>query len=136
MTMGDDEIEPGIDRRMAALAGQNRAQASPPCLSAWLCYNGAVLLVLEEDSVSTGNEIVVRLRVPPTLRHSLSAFSGAREIEVRVAPGASISDLAAMAGLDVAQGGLLCALNGRITDAKAILQHGDQVRLIHRLAGG
>ena len=85
---------------------------------------------------ATEATIAVRLRVAPTLRHSLSAFAGAKEIEVRLAPGARVHDLAASVGLDMAQLGLVCVLNGQIAAAEATLQQGDEVRLLHRLAGG
>ena len=85
---------------------------------------------------ATEATIVVRLRVAPTLRHSLSAFAGAKEIEVRLSPGARVHDLATSVGLDMAQLGLVCVLNGQIAAAEATLQQGDEVRLLHRLAGG
>jgi len=80
--------------------------------------------------------IVVRLRVAPTLRHTLPAFAGAKEIEVHLTQGARVYDLAVAVGLDMVQMGLLCVLNGQIASAEATLQQGDEVRLLHRLAGG
>ena len=86
--------------------------------------------------VAAKGTILVRLRVAPTLRHSLRAFAGAKEIDVLLAEGASVDDLAGAVGLDLAQMGLLCVLNDRVVPAETALQQGDQVRLLHRLAGG
>jgi sulfur carrier protein ThiS len=94
-----------------------------------------------EVQVAT-DRITVRLRVPPVLRHELPAFAASKEIEVSLPAenagfsGATVADLAAAVGLDLAERGLTAALNGRVVDATAILHEGDEVRLLPRVAGG
>jgi len=80
--------------------------------------------------------ITVRLRVPPVLRHELPAFAGSKEIEVSLPAGAAVADLAAAVGLDLAERGLTCAVNGRMAEPATILHQGDEVRLLPRVAGG
>jgi molybdopterin converting factor small subunit len=90
----------------------------------------------------TTESITVRLRVPPVLRHELPAFAGSKEIEVSLPAenagfaGATVADLAAAVGLDLAERGLTCAVNGRVVDAAAVLHQGDEVRLMPLVAGG
>jgi hypothetical protein len=84
----------------------------------------------------TGATFVVRLRVAATLRHRLPAFGDAKEIEVRLPLGADVQSMARAVGLDVAQMGLVCAVNGQVVRAEATLKPGDEVRLMLPLAGG
>jgi len=80
--------------------------------------------------------ITVHLRVSPTLRHRLSAFAGTTVVEMRLAPGALVRDLAAAVGVDLDAEPLLCLVNSRVEQPDSVLHDGDQVRLMHRIAGG
>ncbi len=80
--------------------------------------------------------IVVHLRVSPTLRHRLPAFAGARSLRLELAPGATVRDAAAAIGLDLAAEGVIAVVNGQAVRADGELHDGDQLRLMHRIAGG
>ncbi len=80
--------------------------------------------------------IVVHMRIAPTLRRRLAAFGEARSLDLELAPGATVRQAVAAIGLDPAAEALIAVVNGRVVPLEAELHDGDQLRLMHRLAGG
>lgn len=83
-----------------------------------------------------GSRIAIQLRASPTLRHRLPTFEGATAIELHLAPGATVADAAGAVGIDLGIESLVCVLNSRVAEPGDELHDGDQVRLMHRIAGG
>ncbi len=83
-----------------------------------------------------GSTITVQLRVSPTLRQRLPAFAGATAVDVRLAPEATVRELAMAVGLDLGATNLLCGVNGRLAGPDSPLHDGDRVYLMHPSAGG
>lgn len=92
---------------------------------------------MERKTLATATPaITVRLRVSPVLRHRLSAFAGSHEIELALAQGATVRDVAAWVGLDLEAEGLVCGVNSRLAGPDTQLCDGDRVHLMHPVAGG
>jgi sulfur carrier protein ThiS len=80
--------------------------------------------------------ITIHLRASATLRNRLPALGGANALDLPLPAESTLRDLAAAIGLDLERERIVCVVNNRIALPDSSLQDGDQVRVMHHVAGG